>query len=114
MSVAPSQFELIGKLLDAAALRHKVTSQNVANVNTPGYRSSEVSFEEQLQQQLSVDAEVPIEVSDTPHLKQRADGNNVDIDLEMGRLDKNALLYNTYSQVLASKLAMMQSAIRGQ
>ena len=43
----------------------------------------------------------------------RADGNNVDIDREMGALNRNALIYQTYAQVLASRLATMRSAITG-
>ena len=44
---------------------------------------------------------------------ERADGNNVDVDAELGRLQKNALLYNAYSQILASRIASMRSAISG-
>ena len=42
-----------------------------------------------------------------------ADGNNVDIDLEMGRLQKNTLLYRVYTQILAVQLGQMRSAIGG-
>ena len=44
---------------------------------------------------------------------ERLDGNNVDIDVEMGRLGKNALLHNLYTQILANRLAVMRSAIAG-
>ena len=42
---------------------------------------------------------------------ERLDGNNVDIDAEMGRLSNNALLYNAYTQILASRIGSMRSAI---
>ena len=45
--------------------------------------------------------------------KFRVDGNNVDINDEMGRMNKNLLLHNTYLQILSTKLAMMRRAISG-
>jgi len=119
MSVTVSQFDLLSKLLDASELRHRVISQNVANVNTPGYHRLAVSFEEELAQRLrssggdaAIDGLTP-EIYEELGLPVRADGNNVDIDKEMGQLNKNALLYQTYAQVLASRLSMMRSAITG-
>jgi len=118
MSVTPSQFGVLSKMLDAAALRHRAVSQNLANVNTPGYRRLEVSFEEQLASQMSGGSKVDInglkpQLVESEGLPTRADGNNVDIDVEMGQMNKNALLYQTYTQVLASKIATMRSAITG-
>jgi flagellar basal body rod protein FlgB len=46
-------------------------------------------------------------------LPVRADGNNVDIDKEIGQLGKNETLQQTIIHVLARKLAMMESAITG-
>ena len=119
MGVTPSQFGMLRQLLDTAELRHRVISQNVANVNTPGYTRLDVEFEAELAERLqSLGAEniheISPEVREDQVSPRRADGNNVDIDKEMGQLNKNALLYQTYSQVMASKLAMMRSAITGQ
>ena len=118
MSVIPSQFGILSKLLDATALRHQAISQNLANVNTPGYRRLEVAFEEELANQLSSNGKSDMEglkpeLIESVGLPERADGNNVDIDVEMGQMNKNALLYQTYTQVLASKIATMRSAITG-
>jgi flagellar basal-body rod protein FlgB len=43
----------------------------------------------------------------------RADGNNVDIDNEMGDLDKNSMLFNLFSQILSSRISQHRSAIAG-
>lgn len=118
MAVIPTQFDLLAKLTDVTQLRHRVLAQNVANVNTPGYRRIDVRFEEALAEQLrtptglSVNQLQPDVVEDqiTP---ARADGNNVEIDLEMMRLNKNTLLGNTYLQLLSTKLAMMKRAVSG-
>ena len=119
MSVNPSQLDLITRLLDVAAVRQRVISQNVANVNTPGYRRQEVAFEDELCAALEsgqVDAlrTLAPQVIYTEGLPERSDGNNVDVDVEIGQLTKNGLLFETYSQILATKLGMIRSAISGQ
>ena len=111
-----AQLQLLHRLMDASEIRHRVLSQNVANVNTPGYHRLDVEFEELLAQELqgsgssTAGGTVP-QVVETTGLPQRADGNNVDIDQEIGQLNKNSLLYQTYAQLLASNLGMMRRAI---
>lgn len=111
-----AQFQLLHRLMDASEIRHRVLSQNVANVNTPGYRRLDVEFEQLLAQELgsggsSTPGNAIPQVVETEGLPQRADGNNVDIDQEIGQLNKNSLLYQTYAQLLASNLSMMRRAI---
>lgn len=118
MAVTPSQFDLISKLVDVTVLRHKVLSQNVANVNTPGYRKLAVSFDEALSQHLSRHGDHGVsqlqpQIVEDDSTPARLDGNNVDIDAEMMRLNKNTLLNNTYLQIAATKYSMMRSAISG-
>lgn len=117
MPVTPSQLDLLTKLLDVASLRHRVIAQNVANVNTPGYHRLDVAFETALDQELRSGAadvaKLPASVVEVSGGATRDDGNNVDIDAEMGRLNKNTLLFNVYAQILASKMAAMRSAIAG-
>lgn len=118
MSVTPSQFDLLNRLLDTAGLRQRVIAQNVANVNTPGYHRLDVSFEDTLARELQSNSEAT-GVNAQPRVIEavggvaRADGNNVDIDAEMGQLSKNTLLYNACTQILASRIAAMRSAIAG-
>ena len=116
MSVTPSQFHLISKLMDASAIRQRVVGQNIANVNTPGYTAREVDFESQLAEQLRAGSE-PGDVVPQIRLSEgaavRSDGNNVDIDHEIGQLNKNGMLYHTYVQVLTTKISQMRSAITG-
>jgi flagellar basal-body rod protein FlgB len=118
MSVTPSQFELLGGLLDAASLRHQVIAQNVANVNTPGYERFDVAFEENLSREFLMNGKTSGKQPEAQVIKGasgtvREDGNNVDIDSEMGRLSKNTMLYNVYTQILATKMSAMRSAISG-
>ncbi len=118
MSVKASQFDLLAKLLDVANVRHRTIAQNVANVNTPGYHRLEISFEDSLARELGrpggkTVAKLSPKVIEARGAAERADGNNVDIDAEMGHLTKNALLHNAYAQILANKIATMRSAITG-
>jgi flagellar basal-body rod protein FlgB len=118
MTVKPCQFDLLQQLLRVSEVRHRVISQNVANVNTPGYRRLDVSFDDTLKRVLAGDSDAGSaptapEVREAEGFVVRADGNNVDIDREMGELNRNALLFQTYAQVLASRLGTMRSAISG-
>ena len=109
------QFDLLGRLISATELRQRVIGNNLANVNTPNYRRLDVEFEQQLAQELTGSslATAAPEVSETQGLTARADGNNVDIDHEMGQMSKNAMLQQTYIQLLSSHLDQMRMAIEG-
>lgn len=119
MAVTPSQFDLLSKLVDVTMVRHKALAQNVANVNTPGYRKLAVTFDDTLAAQLDKKRDKnlrllqPAMVEDysTP---DRFDGNNVDIDREMMRLNKNVLLNNALLQIISTKTAIMRRAISSQ
>lgn len=108
---------VLARLMDAAALRHRVLAQNVANVNTPGYTRREVTFEADLAKALDAPngsaAAVKPAVTVDETSPERVDGNNVDIDREMGALSKNALLYQAAAQIVASRVASLRAAITG-
>jgi len=115
MAAVPSQFDLLSKLADVTALRHKVLAQNVANVNTPGYRALTVSFDETLSRHITRHGVKGVktlrpEIDEDETTPTRLDGNNVQIDSEMMRINKNTLLNNTYLQILSTKMAMMRRA----
>ena len=112
------QIDMLASLLRQAEVRHRVISQNIANVNTPGYRSMDISFEQQLSNaQLNVeksDEQGQGKLYEVAGLSMRHDGNNVDVDRELGNLTKNSLRHEAFSHILAGKLAMLRSAITGQ
>lgn len=115
--MTPSAFgiDVLGRIMDAAALRHKVIAQNVANVNTPGYRRLAVEFEDELARALGTPGGASrvtpkVVVADGP---ERVDGNTVDMDREMSDLSKNGLLYQAAAQIVASRMAALRSAVSG-
>ncbi len=115
MEAISSQFDLLGRLIRASEIRQRVISNNLANVNTPNYRRLDVNFEAQLAQELQGHgfSEAKPEIFETPGLTSKADGNNVDVDREIGQLNKNAMLSQAYIQLLGNNLAQMRLAIEG-
>jgi flagellar basal-body rod protein FlgB len=103
----------------AEGLRHKTIADNIANLETPGYRRVDVDFEAQLLRALDrskrvslddlqgLDEEI-VEPEDTP-VKQN--GNDVSLDREIGNMVKNSLRHKTYMRLLAKKYAQMDRAI---
>lgn len=106
---------ILAQLLDAASLRHRVIAQNIANVNTPGYKRRDVNFKTDLEAALMSDGRTPSrpEVVTAEGGPERVDGNNVDIDHEINTLGRNAVLYQAATQIIANRVAQMRSAITG-
>ena len=112
-----SQMNVLGNALHGAEQNHRVLSQNIANANTPGYKTQQIAFD-QLIEQLDSEAAADGTIGDVPietvkGLVERVDGNNVDMDREVSKLKKNALAFQAYSHLMASKLATMRRAISG-
>jgi flagellar basal-body rod protein FlgB len=110
---------LLEKMLDVSATKHKVIANNIANINTPGYKKMEVSFAEQLEKVIKdtsankfdvFQPKIVVSKEDT-NVAIRNDGNNVDMDKEVSALMKNTLSYNVYTQLLAKKMELVKSAI---
>ncbi len=119
------------KSLDAAWLRNEVIAQNIANVDTPGYKKKSVSFEEYLDQAMDSDSfkgnttdsrhiqigagsvdDAGIKVTDDySNLSIRLDGNNVDIEKEMADSAKNDIRYYTLVQSVSDSYKRLMSAI---
>ena len=118
MEIMGNKLEMLKQLTNAADLRQRVVSQNIANINTPGYKSLEVNFEDALVAELgrkrsTQSSGAQPEVGRVDNLTMRNDGNNVDLDREIGQMNKNALLMQTYLQLMGSEMKMMRQAIDG-
>ena len=129
-----SEMALLKGAIAAAELRQQVIADNIANVDTPGFKRSEVLFEELLASRLGNQAEAKLELRRT-HEKHipvgrgggvvrpcfvtdvntlmNNNGNNVDIDREMALLAKNQLRYNAMIQQLNHKISMLRIGIEG-
>ena len=111
---------VLSKTLDAAAARQKAVANNIANVETPGYKRQYVSFEEELKLVLERKSGhdrrqalrdlAPVLRTDTISAS-RPDGNNVNIDTEIADLAEVALKYRAAATLLQDKIGMLRSAI---
>lgn len=119
--LADSTRQLLNRAMDALASRNDVIANNIANADTPGFKRSQVKFEDSLRQIL-VDGGKPdantlsrlkieTEVDNTP--STRLDGNNVNIDLEMSDLAKNSIMYNAVIELYRLKGQIMRSVVSG-
>lgn len=112
-----SQINVLGNALRFSEQNHRVLSENLANVNTPGYKTQRLEFDTLMVGLENGDAARDTiaegEVAALEGLAERVDGNNVDIETEVSQLKKNALVAQAYTQLIASKLATMRRAISG-
>ena len=126
-------FNYLGRGLAAASLRQEVISNNIANVNTPNFKKSDVVFEDLLAKEIGMgddenklplvrthdrhlpfavlpgDAKAQIFEDDTTTM--RVDNNNVDIDIEMASLAKNQLYYNAMATSLGGYMTKLKNVI---
>ena len=121
--------------MGAATLRQKVISNNIANVNTPNFKKSEVMFEDLLSQELddSNSGKLKMARTNEKHLplkkglknvqpvvdqinetSMRTDKNNVDIEIEMANLAKNSIYYNAVATRMGDYFSGTKSVISGQ
>ena len=105
---------LLSRALDLTAQRQALVSQNIANVDTPGYHTRDIDFARELQRYVAVDdsVETPA-VREVPGLIDRPDGNNVDIDRESLLMATNQLQFQTEIALLRSEFNRLQAAING-
>ena len=119
MTVKFDQTGMLEGLLNVTSNRHKLIGQNLANNNTPGYHRIDVQFDDALMDEMQAtrsgrSSTADMHVHEVEGLPERADGNNVDMDTELGEMNRNSLMYQTWLQLLGSRLRMMRSAITGQ
>lgn len=118
---------VLQKGLDASWLKNKVISNNIANVDTPGFKASTVSFESVFKAALGTDG-ISAKKTRAKHIDfsgqnmqamatrdtgtvYRMDGNNVNIDAENAALAKNTIYYNALVQQLSSEFRRLNMAI---
>jgi flagellar basal-body rod protein FlgB len=104
--------------------RQRTIANNVANIDTPNFKASEVRFEDALKNairggragnspdQASLNADVS-RTSLSDATSSRADGNNVDIDREMQMLSEANLTYSALTQVMTARLSTLRNVISG-
>ncbi len=128
---------LLEKSLDVESTRRKVISNNIANVDVPHFKRSEVNFESELKrairQREDASNRLPAILTDEKHIPffverdlktvqprinldyttiYRNDGNNVDIEKEMVDASKNMMRYNAFVTSLNHNYKMIKLVMR--
>src|ERR1700722_16266195 len=123
---------VLQKSMDALAIQHEVIANNLANIDTPNFKRSEVSFQDKLKtvlakedasglwrtnvkhfpiaQKVSLDDFKPTITTITDTIG-RNDGNNVDLEMESAKLAENNLLYNSLADLTGRYIANLKHAI---
>jgi len=92
------------------SVRQKLVASNIANADTPGYKTQDVDFQAELQ---NAGAGLGPTVQEVKGLTMKNDGNNVSLDRESRLLAENALRFNIASNLLRSQLKIVRMAIEG-
>lgn len=128
---------LLERGLDVEMLRRRVIANNIANVDVPHFKRSEVNFESELKRVIdynnSLDSRYPGRVTDARHIPfyverdirsvnprinldynttMRNDGNNVDIEKEIVDAAKNQMRYNAFVASISHNFRMLKIALR--
>jgi flagellar basal-body rod protein FlgB len=98
----------IERYMNLLSTRQKLVASNIANADTPGYKTKDIDFESELQSQIQNQSPTVTEVSG---LKTKNDGNNVDMDREARLLSENALRFAIATNLARSELQTLKSAI---
>jgi flagellar basal-body rod protein FlgB len=115
----------LGREMTRAVQRQAVAAGNLANIDTPGYRTKEVQFSDALDGELGA---LHMTVTDAKHLGAaggadprataevgglavRRDGNNVQLDRELLSMGRSAADFRAAETVLAAKFRLVRYAI---
>lgn len=126
-SIFGNQISMSNKSLEFLWKKQQVTSNNIVNVDTPGYKAQYVTFEEAFSSKLraasnsgnasAVQAAIQgsqYQVNNTQTESARLDGNNVNQDTEMTELTRTALQYQYVLSSVNSDIMRLRTVIKGQ
>ncbi|MCP3031188.1 flagellar basal body rod protein FlgB [Halobacillus sp. A1] len=127
MKLFNDTFTTLESSLNHSSKKNRAISENIANVDTPGYKAKDVVFKNVLSEEMGVSAKRTNERhlnfgngQPTAHHTVRKEGttynhngNNVDIDKEMNDLAKNQIQYQALVDRLSGKFNSLKSVIRG-
>ena len=124
-SGAYNYINVLEKASDASWTRNSLISNNIANVDTPGYKRKDIHFEDYLLNAVSdgdsldddianvdLDTLTATTYTDYGTVSYRLDGNNVDIDTENAELAKNQIKYYTMLDSITQEFSRLKSVMK--
>lgn len=97
------------RYMDLLSTRQKLVASNIANADTPGYKTRDLDFQFEY---LSLTQGAEPNIVDAAGLKTKNDGNNVNMDRETRLLSENAIRFNVASTLLKSQIRQLRTAIQ--
>lgn len=123
-SNAYNYINVLDKAADASWKRNELISNNIANVDTPGYKRKDIQFQTYLMNEMTGNGSLDQKVANTNlnsleasvytdhvSLSYRLDGNNVDIDTESANLAENQIRYYTLLDSMTQEFNRIKSVL---
>ncbi len=121
------------KSLDLLSARQNLISSNIGNLDTPGFKASDLDFQGQLRNALGSKSELNMDATNKKHFgpktsnisnlspepfeeedAAKSKGNNVNVDKEMAKLAENQIVYNATIQLMMKRGSTIRAAITEQ
>jgi len=113
MSLLDTTQLALERAMSGSMLRQSLLTNNLANVDTPGYKPEDVNFQATLQN--AIQSGQPVDgVGFQPYTLPEtvsADGNGVNAEQQQAYLAENGLLYETLTQVAAQRESILMTAM---
>lgn len=113
MDVSTAMSGMLGKYLDLNAEQMKLTAGNMANIDTPGYKTRGFDFETEFAAAMKGSTSAP-QTDEVDGLVARPDGNTVSMDRESLQLAKTQLQFRTGVELLKHEFSRVLSAIHAE
>ncbi|MBA2174118.1 flagellar basal body rod protein FlgB [Halobacillus locisalis] len=129
MNLFGSTIQSLENSMNYSTAKNRAISNNIANVDTPGYKAKDVVFKDMLSAEMS---SIPTKRTNTRHIDFQSrtgtssfqtitvqnstynhNGNNVDIDKEMNELAQNQIQYQALTSRISSKFQGLERVLRG-
>ena len=131
MKIEDRTLQALAASLNFRQMRQELITSNIANAETPGYKTKRLAFEEALARAIDVDGQQALDTDDSRHFDVGSggfdnlepeiyedpngvvseDGNTVDRDKEMALMAENKILYDATVQLLNKKLGLMKYVV---
>ena len=121
---------LLYKQLNFRGERQKVIASNIANINTPGYKTKDIEFKDELkksqdsndltlkvthhshiQPDNNVQSSSKLKVYEVDGLQEQNDGNNVNLDQQMSEMAKNSVMFDALQAAVKKDAAWLKEII---
>ncbi|SFA77762.1 flagellar basal-body rod protein FlgB [Lentibacillus halodurans] len=130
MELFTGSFQTLEHSLKYASAKNRAISNNIANVDTPGYKAKDVEFKNVLNNELNasfnakrtdskhlpfdrLNADQSLQTVSRQNTEYNHNGNNVDVDKEMAELAKNQIYYQALVDRMNGKFSSLKTVIGG-